>query len=146
MDKAEISRRLKAARWLAGGVDDNGRVIPLSPEDLAQRAPLADNGITANAIREIEQLKKDARPMELREICRALDLDARFFDEYRPSYVVWTDAAIDQASTDELTRAAAEALGPRLLEAARALVQAQEREQREQGEPDRLPGSGEGAA
>lgn len=85
MDRAEISRRLKAARWLAGGVDEKGRPLPLSPEDLAQREQLKRNGITANAISEIERLVKDARPMELREISDALGLSRAWFTADEPA-------------------------------------------------------------
>lgn len=81
MGRAEISRRLKAARWLRGGVDEKGRTTPLSPEALAQLEPLRRNGISANAVAEIERMVKDARPMELREIREALDLPEDWFDE-----------------------------------------------------------------
>ena len=84
MDRAHVSRRLKAARWLAGGEDEKGRPVPLSPEELAQREPLLRNGISANAISEIERMVKDARPMERRELCRALDLPATWFDFSTP--------------------------------------------------------------
>lgn len=109
MDRAEISRRLKAARWLAGGVDDRGRPTPVSPEDLALREPLQRNGITANAISEIERLIKDARPMELREIAAALDLPPSWFDAAAPPWVgapVITGRQL-QAMMDVLSKAVA---------------------------------------
>lgn len=84
VDRSEISRRLKAARWLAGGEDANGRPTPLSAEDLAELQPLRRNGITANAIGEIERKVKDARPMELREIREALGLPMNWFEA--PTY------------------------------------------------------------
>jgi hypothetical protein len=80
VEKAEVSRRLKAARWLRGGTDEKGRPAPLAPEDLAMMEPLRRNGISANAITEIERMVKDARPMELREIRDALDLPTPWFD------------------------------------------------------------------
>lgn len=79
MDRAEVSRRLKAARWLAGGLDDKGRPVPLSPDELAAREPLVSNGISANAIAEIERMYKDARPMELRELAEALGMAPWWF-------------------------------------------------------------------
>lgn len=81
MDRAEVSRRLKAARWLRGGTDAKGRPVPLSPAELAQRDQLQRNGITANAIAEIERMVKDAKPMELREIREALELPDNWFDD-----------------------------------------------------------------
>ena len=140
-DPVEISRRLKAARWLAGGVDDRGRPVPLSPQELAEREPLRRNRITANAIMEIEQLKKQARPMELREIARALGLPEAWFSAEQlvggPTLRV-----IERTSQhDDQLRYAAELMAPRLLEAARALARAQGREQQERDAPDRPAGS-----
>jgi transcriptional regulator with XRE-family HTH domain len=102
MDRPEVSRRLKAARWLRGGLDEKGRPAPLSPEELAQREPLKRNGITANAISEIERMVKDARPMELREITVALDLPADWFT--------------DDAAAEPLTPEALRGLFGQLLE------------------------------
>lgn len=82
-DAVEISRRLKAARMLAGATDEKGRPIPLAARDLAALPALVENKISANTIEEIEQLKRDARPMELREIARALDLPDDYFDAER---------------------------------------------------------------
>lgn len=79
MDAAEISRRLKAARWLAGGLDEKGRPAPLSPEALAQREPLRRNRITANRISEFERLVSEAREMELAVIAEALGIPVSFF-------------------------------------------------------------------
>lgn len=78
----EISRRLKAARWLAGGVDEKGKPKELKVAELAQIPPLPENGITANRIEEIEQLKVRGggpRPMELEKIARALGLPGDWF-------------------------------------------------------------------
>lgn len=88
-DRALISLRLKAARWLAGTVqeapakragDEPKRTVnTLRVEELAKRRPLQDNGITKNRLEEIEQLKVDARPMELDAIAAALGLPNTWF-------------------------------------------------------------------
>lgn len=69
MERFEVSRRLKAARALAG----------VKVSELAEREALRANGITANLIGETERQERDARPMELRVIAEALDLPAWFF-------------------------------------------------------------------
>ena len=69
---AEVARRLKAARWLAGSVDANGKPRPLSTRELAARPPLPANRITANRLEEIEQMKITPPPMELERIALAL--------------------------------------------------------------------------
>jgi hypothetical protein len=69
VERAEASRRLKAARALAG----------VKVSELAEREPLRANGITANLIGETERQERDARPMELRVIAEALDLPPWFF-------------------------------------------------------------------
>jgi transcriptional regulator with XRE-family HTH domain len=131
MDRGEISRRLKAARWLAGGRNENGQVSPLSPEDLAKRDLLAVNGISANRIYEIEQERITARPMELEKIAVALGVSADWF-------------LADAPSDDDLSDAA-EMLAPQLLAAAQALRRARESAQRgtgEQGRPEAEGGAG----
>lgn len=98
LDRAHISRRLKAARWLAGGLNENGQVVALSPEELAERDALKRNGITANAITEIERMvKRDLRPMHLAAIAEAFGLPPKWFSE--PDYrglVATTDASADE--------------------------------------------------
>lgn len=79
MDRPEVSRRLKAARWLAGGVNDKGQVFALETRDLAQCPQLVENKISVNRLEEIEQLKVDARPMELDKIAEAMGLPASWF-------------------------------------------------------------------
>jgi transcriptional regulator with XRE-family HTH domain len=69
VERAEVSRRLKAARALAG----------VKVSELAEREALRANGITANLIGETERQERDARPMELRVIAEALDLPSWFF-------------------------------------------------------------------
>lgn len=81
MDLVEVSRRLKAARWLAGGVKDNGKPAELKASELARRDVLVENGITANRIEEIEQLKVTPRPMELEKIAQALGVPRDWFVE-----------------------------------------------------------------
>jgi transcriptional regulator with XRE-family HTH domain len=69
VERADISRRLKAARALAG----------VKVAELADRQQLRANGITANLVGEIERQERDARPMELRVIAEALELPGWFF-------------------------------------------------------------------
>ncbi len=71
----EVSLRLKAARFMAGALADDGkRVVPLTVEKLAAHPILVENGITVNRIQEIEQMKTKApaRAMELEKIAEAL--------------------------------------------------------------------------
>lgn len=86
----EVSRRLKAARWLAGDVGPDGKPRALSVAELAQRDELVNNRISANRLEEIEQIKTQARPVELREIARALEVPEQWFDE---DYVIGTSLA-----------------------------------------------------
>ena len=73
--RLSVSLALKAARYLAGGLDDKGRPAAVSTAQLAQREPLVENGITKNRLEEFEQLKASARPMELQQISRGLGGD-----------------------------------------------------------------------
>lgn len=77
--RVEISKRLKAARQLAGYVDDDGRVRALSVAELIRLPDLAQNEISRNRVEDIEQLKVDARPMELKAIADALSLPTDWF-------------------------------------------------------------------
>lgn len=72
MDRAELIRRLKAARALGGFT---------KPEALAMQPLLVENGIKESRIRELESMKgrADARPMELAIIARACGLPEEFF-------------------------------------------------------------------
>lgn len=79
MDRPEVSRRLKAARWLAGSLNDKGQVAPLEVRELAQRDQLKENRISSNRLEEIEQLRVDARPMELDKIAEAMGLPSSWF-------------------------------------------------------------------
>lgn len=136
MDRETISRRLKAARWLAGtGRNGKGTLVPLPAAELARHELLVRNGITASRIEEIEQERVDARPMELEKIGLALGVSEGWFDVGERGRV-----------SDEQLRRAAELLGPQLLAAARAVQQAQAQEQADTDERDRLGEAGEGGA
>lgn len=133
MHRADVSRRLKAARWLAGGIDEKGRVTSLTVEALAQLAPLPENGISQNRLEEIEQQKVDARPMELEKIARALGVPDAWFSAPTP---------IQPALSEDVVRRAAELLGPQLLAAAQALLREQEAERGDTDEQDPHQGAG----
>jgi hypothetical protein len=126
---AEVSRRLKAARWLAGGVDAKGKPKELKVSELALRPPLPENGISANRLAEIEQLKITAPPMELEKIEEALGLPGWFFAES------------PVGASEEAVRRAGEMLGPLLLGAAQAIRQERELEPPSTDEPDRRSGA-----
>jgi hypothetical protein len=83
--RAEVARRLKAARWLAGTVriDEKGkaRVVALSPQELAERPPLPENEITSHLIGAIERMERPTRPMELTSIAHALRVPKTWFSE-----------------------------------------------------------------
>lgn len=79
MHPAEISRRLKAGRWLAGAMDDDGKPKSLTTAQLAEHPLLVENGISSNRLQEIEQVKITPPPMELEQIARALGLDRGWF-------------------------------------------------------------------
>lgn len=78
-DKATVSRRLKAGRWLAGGLDAKGKAAALPVSELAKHPLLQDNGISANRLEEIEQMTPTPRPMELEKVATALGLPADWF-------------------------------------------------------------------
>lgn len=132
--RAEIARRLKAARWLAGSHRPNNKgktgraVTALSLDDLARRPQLIDNAITATLLGAIERMERHTPPMELRAIAEALGLPHSWF-EVEPQPV--TDDALTDA---EVSRAAA-LLAPQLLAAARALRQGRAPGLRDADEP-----------
>src|SRR4051794_31623008 len=72
MERAELIRRLKAARALGGFT---------KPEALAMHPLLKENGIKESRIRELESMRgrADGRPMELAIIARACGLPEEFF-------------------------------------------------------------------
>lgn len=130
-----ISRRLKAARWLAGeGRDTRGAVAPLSAKALAARPRLVANKITASRIEEIEQERVDARDMELEQIALALGQPRDYFG---------TVPEGDELSPERL-RLAGELLGPQLLAAARAVLREQASTQQGTDGQDQPPATGEG--
>lgn len=95
LDRAQISARLKAARWLAGTADAEGRPRPLSVADLIDRAPLKSNRIRKNRIEGIEQAKVDARSMELEKIAEALELPYEWFTAADISSLLGGSALVD---------------------------------------------------
>lgn len=78
-DRLHVSLRLKAARFLRGGADERGRAIAMTTKALAAHPALKANDISSNRLEEFEQLKTDARPMELAVLVQALDLPADWF-------------------------------------------------------------------
>lgn len=109
-----MSRRLKAARWLRGGVNDKGQPIPLTTTDLAAHPALSENGIGANALNEIEQLRRpNIAPMHFEKIAEALGLPRAWFLDRDYFGAAGTARPVDLAML-------AEAL-PRLAEGVRAL-------------------------
>lgn len=106
--REEVSRRLKAARWLAGDVDANGKPRALPIADLAQREELVSNRVSANRLEEIEQMKTAARPVELREIARALEVPETWFDpDFHVAAGGAAEAALEEVR-DHLDRIAAD--------------------------------------
>lgn len=92
--RAEIARRLKAARWLAGtiGPSTKGRtgyeVKAITPAELAARDPLPANDLTATKLGAIERMERKATPMELEKIAEALGVARDYFtmaDGLRPA-------------------------------------------------------------
>lgn len=64
---------------LAGNLDEKGRVQALPVAALVEFDVIAKNRISQNRIEDIEQLKVDARPMELQTIAAALSLPFDWF-------------------------------------------------------------------
>lgn len=83
--KAHISRRLKAARWLAGDTDEKGSPRPLSPAELVKRDAMIDYGITRNRVEEIEQCKARATRGDLEALIDALELPDDWFAGLYPA-------------------------------------------------------------
>jgi len=86
-DRAADSRRLKAARWLAGKDRRNkrGQLIALPVTELAEMEPLKRNRISASRLEEIEQERTEARDMELEKVAEALGLPTSFLLEGSPA-------------------------------------------------------------
>lgn len=126
-DRGRVSRRLKAARWLAGTArNERGQVLPAAPAELAADPALRADRITANRIRDLEQERVDARPGELEALAAALGVPAGWFTADDPLPVVPAPdpaAALVQAllaGGGRLERV--EAMVGELLEAQRRLV------------------------
>jgi hypothetical protein len=86
MDDAErlaVALRLKAARYLSGHRSDDGRAVPMPIADVIALPGLRDNRMSRNRLEEIEQMKTDARPMELAAIADAMNLPAGWFGDLR---------------------------------------------------------------
>lgn len=83
--RAEVARRLKAARWLAGSTRPTERgktgyeVTAISPTDLAARPHLTENEISATKLGAIERMERHATPMELERIALGLGMPADYF-------------------------------------------------------------------
>lgn len=107
-DRLQTSLRLKAARHLAGRLGEKGkrgqRAIPLPVGELADHELLRQNGVTANRLEEIEQMKTDARPMELEKIALALDLSPEWFQADVVPPLAQTELAERLAALEELLR------------------------------------------
>lgn len=89
MDEAErllqISLRMKAARHLRGHAGMKG-ATPMPIEDVAKLPELVDEGVTANRLTEIEQMKVRApRRSELEAFRAALGMPADWFAGLYPS-------------------------------------------------------------
>lgn len=80
--RLQVSLRIKAARYLAGSRATSGKqegsAVPLGIAELAQHPLLVDNKISKSRIAEIEQMKVDARPMELEKLAEALGVSHDF--------------------------------------------------------------------
>lgn len=101
------ARRLKAARYLRGTVSKGRRqeIVGIPIEELAEHPVLKANNITANQIREIEQMQIDARPMVLEKIAQALEIPAAFLVEDEDVLSVqqqlsWIAEAIRELTTE----------------------------------------------
>lgn len=125
IDDVEVALRLKAARWLAGALDESGKPAALSVGDLALRPPLPENRITKNRIEEIEQLKAAPRPMEVEKLAEALGPTAG-------ALLVRGGDVRDEQLVDRL---------PALLAAAQALRRERERTRQDANARDRREGS-----
>ncbi len=108
--RAYIARRLKAGRWLVGGVEraearQEGKthkvgytVAEVSQADFAKREPLPANGFTASKIGSIERMERHTSPMELSALTAALGIGDDWFD--------FSPAASDLELAERLLRAA----------------------------------------
>lgn len=83
--RAELARRLKAARWLAGGVREaeKGRagyeVYAITADELASRPGMAENQMTASKIGSIERMERHTPPMEVTVLARVLGMPETWF-------------------------------------------------------------------
>lgn len=70
---------MKAARYLRGGLNGKGKPTPMSVAELIALPKLAENKVAQNRVEDIEQMKVEARPIELDLISDALDLPGDWF-------------------------------------------------------------------
>jgi hypothetical protein len=100
LDRSIVSLRLKAGRYLAGRIDEKGRAIPLPVSELAEHPLLQENAISRNRLEEFEQMRTDARPMELEKVALALGLSTDWFRRSRPSEKLVALRELTQALAD----------------------------------------------
>lgn len=82
--RLQVSLRLKAARYLAGGLRKTKagmEASALTVEELAAHPVIRANGIKKNRLDAYEQMRTDPRPMELRVIAEALKVAPSFLLE-----------------------------------------------------------------
>lgn len=72
--RIQISVRLKAARWLAGGPNSKGKPAPLGQKELALLPESRDAKITVNLVQETEQTTNVMSRQQLEAIEQALNL------------------------------------------------------------------------
>lgn len=84
--RLQVSLRIKAARHLRGARKSEGKregAVALSTAELARHPVLVSNSIARTRIEDIEQMKVDARPMELEKLAEALEVPAGFLIDGR---------------------------------------------------------------
>lgn len=116
VDRAELIRRMKAARALGGFT---------APSKLAMHPLLRENGIKDSRLRELESMKgrADVRPMELEVIARACGLPPEFFSASFERMATPSDGERLTALTDEVHRALDEIGASRVRQAVRGAGQ-----------------------
>lgn len=93
-ERARISARLKALRWLLAHPQPANnqlgyKVEPISTKELATRWDgLRENGITASMLGRSERMERETRRMELYTIAEALGLPRDYFTREDPLSVV----------------------------------------------------------
>jgi hypothetical protein len=104
--RGEIARRLKAGRWLVGGLEATGkgrtpiRAKALSLQELAARPGMAENEITASLLGTIERMERHTTPMQLTVIGQALGLGDEWFAPAIAHLEMATQRERDQVELD----------------------------------------------